>query len=100
MESDKMLNVHGHRRKMNDYSAREAKAHYIAMTCSSLPDKKMDTVDSQILDRGRPQRLIDPPIFWNTHHDPLSFFIAMYIVSGALGNQYGQCARFHGCAIP
>jgi hypothetical protein len=27
-----------------------------------LSDKTMDTVDSQILDGGPPQRLIDPPI--------------------------------------
>jgi hypothetical protein len=59
-----MSNVHARRRKMNDYRTREANKQFIFLLRVHLflRDKKMETVDSQILDAGSPQRFIDSPI--------------------------------------
>jgi hypothetical protein len=65
MESDRMLNVYaiGTRRTIIERERRVNNFILRRLVHFFLGDKKMDTVDSQILDGAPPQKLIDPPIY-------------------------------------
>jgi hypothetical protein len=58
MESDKTSNIDAHRRKMNERERRVNNFKFRPLVHLFLNDKKMDTVDSHILDGSPPQRLI------------------------------------------